>query len=126
MITNNKSIILIQFAQRCIDYFNNEFGRTPQAFYKFFDCDEFPDACRGLGFEMDCGDSFVEAYGKEAWRSSVGLAAVIDTVDDVSLVGSGLFSKWRYFNHWADSHGTDDDKEWFLLLLHRLKEIAER
>ena len=39
------------------------------------------------------------------------------------IIGAGLFSRWRYYNHWAYSGPDEKDKEWFLILLHRLKEL---
>jgi hypothetical protein len=51
------------------------------------------------------------------------LKAIIDKVDDINIIGAGLFSQWRYYNHWAYSGPGEKDKEWFLILLHRLKEF---
>lgn len=54
----------------------------------------------GLGFEMDCGRSYEEAYGlrlgdaRDAERGFLG-------VDDVAVLGSAVFSQCRYLTHWS-------------------------
>ena len=116
---------LIEFSQKYIDYFTNDFGRDRSSYYRFFESQEFPDACLSLGFEMDCGQSFIAAYGEEAWRSLAKLSAIIEKIDDVNLIGSALFSQWRYFNHWSYSEASDKDREWFLILFKRLNDLAK-
>ena len=116
---------LIEFSQKYIDYFSNDFGRDRSSYYKFFESQDFPDACISLGFEMDCGQSFIAAYGEEAWRSLAKLSAIIEKIDDVNLIGSALFSQWRYFNHWSYSEASDKDREWFLILFKRLNDLAK-
>ena len=74
---------------------------------------------------MDCGESFIAAYGEEAWNTNKGLSAVIDKADDVNILGSALFSQWRYFNHWSYEHATEEDKEWFLTILRRMQELTK-
>ena len=119
--TNN----LIEFSQKYIDYFSNDFGRDRSSYYRFFESQDFPDACISLGFEMDCGQSFIAAYGEEAWRSLAKLSAIIEKIDDVNLIGSALFSQWRYFNHWSYSDASDEDRKWFLILFKRLNDLAK-
>jgi len=114
---------LIEFSQKYIDYFTNDFGRDRSSYYRFFESQEFPDTCISLGFEMDCGQSFKAAYGEDAWRSVTRLSSIIDKIDDIYLIGSALFSHWRYFNHWSYSDATDDDREWFLILFKRLNDL---
>lgn len=68
----------------------------------------FPETMWGLGFEMDCEESFMKyveenhkkplSYMKEeekAWRIRVLEEAPVD------IVGNQVFSEWRYFTHWA-------------------------
>ena len=80
------------------------------------------DDCEALGFIMDCGHAFSEKYGSAAGNSNE-LAKIIDEVDDIPLLGSAIYSQWRYFNHWADS-GEEilepRNREWFILALNRL------
>lgn len=80
------------------------------------------DDCVGLGFEMDCGHAFTEKYGS-AVSDSNALDKIIDEVDDISLLGSAIYSRWRYFNHWAYSSEEilePQNREWFISALSRL------
>jgi hypothetical protein len=74
---------------------------------------------------MDGGKSFIAAYGHEAWNSHRELSSVIDKADDITILGSALFSQWRYFNHWSYGHATEEDKEWFLIILRRMQELIK-
>lgn len=42
---------LADFAQRYIDYFELRFDPAAEAYYRFFDSEEFPKECEALGFE---------------------------------------------------------------------------
>lgn len=62
----------------------------------------FADECFSLGFEMDCGKAFEAAYPEsKAFNDYRELDKIIDSIDSVPLLGSAIFSKWRYFTHWA-------------------------
>lgn len=84
------------------------------------------DDCAALGFKMDCGNAFSEKYG-EAVNDYEELLKIIDDVDDIDLLGSAIYSQWRYFNHWAYS-GTEiveyKNRSWFILALSRLAILA--
>lgn len=58
------------------------------------------DDCADLGFQMDCGHAFSEKYGSAASKYDE-LDKIIDDVTDIDLLGSAIYSRWRYFNHWA-------------------------
>ena len=58
------------------------------------------DDYAALGFQMDCGHAFSEKYGGSASKYD-GLDKIIDDVTDIDLLGSAIYSQWRYFNHWA-------------------------
>ena len=80
------------------------------------------DDCAALGFEMDCGHAFSEKYGT-ASSDSTELDKIIDDVNDIFLLGSAIYSRWRYFNHWAYSGEEILDpknRAWFILALSRL------
>ena len=77
-----------------------------------------------LGFKMDCGHSFIAAYGQEAWNDTQSLAAVVERIDDARLIGSAIFSQWRYFNHEAVEHAQEKDRQWFLIMFRRLRELS--
>ena len=116
---------ITNFANKYISFFENEYVRYGESYYHFFDNSMFPNECWGFGFEMDCGRSFTDAYGESAWKTQ-WLKENIDNINDISIIGSGLFSKWRYFNHWAYEHANEKDIEWFLTLFRRMKELIEK
>lgn len=83
--------------------------------------------CKMLGFEMDCGNAFSEKYG-QAICNHKELEKIIDDITDIALLGSAIFSRWRYFNHWA-YFGAEilepQNREWFILALSRMATLAE-
>ena len=84
------------------------------------------DDCAALGFKMDCGNEFSEKYG-EAVNNYEELLKIIDDVDDIDLLGSAIYSQWRYFNHWAYSGAEiveNMNRSWFILALSRLAILA--
>lgn len=86
------------------------------------------DDCKTLGFKMDIGSSFAKKYKAAAGNISA-LYRVIDYVTDISVLGNAIFSVWRYFNHWAyDAEEIMEPKnrEWFIIALLRLGELAVR
>lgn len=84
------------------------------------------DDCEELGFEMDCGHAFSEAY-PGAFNNVQKLLKILKDIKDISLLGSAIYSKWRYYNHWAYS-GSEilepKNRSWFIIALERLSEIA--
>ena len=80
------------------------------------------DECDALGFEMDCGHAFSEKYGQAA-SNCEALDRIIDDVTDIPLLGSAIYSQWRYFNHWAYDGAeilNPHNRAWFILALSRL------
>ena len=80
------------------------------------------DDCAALGFEMDCGHAFSERYGQAA-NNHEALDSIIDDVTDIPLLGSAIYSQWRYFNHWAYDAAeilAPQNRAWFILALDRL------
>jgi hypothetical protein len=120
-----KAIDIKTFIEKYIDYFLTKFSPDSHSYYDLFDSPSFPDECWSLGFEMDCGESFIATYGEKAWNTQGGLPSVINNVDNMKILGSALFSQWRYFNHWACGHATEEDKEWFLIVLRRMQELIK-
>ena len=85
------------------------------------------DDCFALGFKMDCGGAFSEKYGS-AVHDFMELDEIINEVTDVDLLGSAIFSQWRYFNHWAYDAAAileNDNREWFIIALSRLAELKK-
>ena len=80
------------------------------------------DDCEALGFQMDCCHAFSEKYGNAASKYDE-LNRVIDEITDISLLGSAIYSQWRYFNHWAYDAASilePENRSWFILALSRL------
>jgi hypothetical protein len=80
------------------------------------------DDCAALGFEMDYGHAFERVYGG-AVHNCDELDKVIDNVTDIQLLGSSIYSRWRYFNHWAYDGAEilePKNRGWFILELSRL------
>lgn len=80
------------------------------------------DACAAFDFEMDCGHAFSEKYGQTA-NNHEALDRIIDGVTDIPLLGSAIYSRWRYFNHWAYDAAEilePQNRTWFILALNRL------
>lgn len=77
------------------------------------------DDCEALGFVMDCGNAFAKRYG-DAVSNVTALDKIIDEVKDISLLGSAIYSRWRYFNHWAYSAEEilePQNRTWFILAI---------
>ena len=87
--------------------------------------ERFADQCKALGFVMDCGKSFCRAYPADALSHSSGLARIIRTVTDAKLLGSAIFSRWRYVTHWSQESLLDENnRPWFQLAFARLAELT--
>ena len=88
--------------------------------------DNFPEQCFELGFEMDCGKSFMDSFQNAPFYNPDALADVIDDIASTMLLGSAIFSRWRYVTHWADFSSLLDDynRKWFVTAFKRLAIIA--
>lgn len=113
------------FCKKYIEYFKNLKREPPEDRYYFIDSPVFVRECVSFGFEMDCAASFREKYGDEAFNSEEAFARIADTIIDVKVLGSGIFSQWRYYNHWAESsQAIYDAVGWFKLAFDRLLTIS--
>ncbi|MEA5135579.1 MAG: hypothetical protein VB035_05510 [Candidatus Fimivivens sp.] len=87
----------------------------------------FADACFSFDFKMDCGEVFITSYSPETFNDYRELDKMIDCVDDISLLGSAIFSRWRYFNHWAydpNEIAEVGNRAWFISALSRLERLT--
>jgi len=85
------------------------------------------DDCDALGFAMDCGRAFAEKYGNAA-NNHEALDRIIGDVTDIFLLGSAIYSQWRYFNHWAYDAAEilePKNRAWFIIALSRLTVLSE-
>ncbi len=84
------------------------------------------DDCTALGFQMDCGHAFSEEYGQAA-NNYEALEKIIEDVTDIPLLGSAIYSQWRYFNHWAYTGAEilePQNRNWFITALVRLEKLS--
>ena len=87
----------------------------------------FADACLSFDFKMDCGEAFITAYSSETFNDYRELDKIIECVVNIPLLGSAIFSRWRYFNHSADNPNEiaeADNRAWFIIALSRLERLA--
>lgn len=53
---------------------------------------------------------------------------IIENVNDISLLGSAIYSRWRYFNHWAYDAAeilSMSNRSWFIIAFNRLVELCK-
>lgn len=82
------------------------------------------DRFKELGFVMDAGELFKQKYGDRTFDKCEELEKIIDSVDDIKVLGSAIFSKWRYYNHWAYSSIRDEEPmKWLELTIGKLLEL---
>lgn len=84
--------------------------------------------CLELGFSLELGHKFLRKYGNETGKLDK-LKEIIDEVNEIDLLGSAVFLKWRYFNHWAYDQSEilkEDNINWFILTLNHLYHLAAR
>ena len=81
--------------------------------------------CRDLGFQMDCGKAFQEKYGEQAFYHAEALETIADEIDDEMLLGSAIYSKWRYITHWSQqSLLSEENRKWFQSAFYRLSVLT--
>lgn len=82
----------------------------------------FGERCERLGFAMDGGEAFMKAVSSKAFFEAQTLALRVNEIEDAVLLGSAIFSKWRYVTRWCVDPRSreEDDERWFLLAFLRL------
>lgn len=118
------------FASKWLNKFRGE--KSPYFWREF---ENLGNEYEALGFIMDCGNSFNAKYSREIqelkeqginiYSNSDCLKKIIDSVDDVEVLGAVIFSQWRYWTHWHMGSLADTDIEWFIVALDRLAKITE-
>ena len=110
-----------EFAQKWLKKFQD-----PNVLYIDIAGHYFDDDCQALGFILGGSKGFADSYGS-AYDDVDELLKIIDEVDDIQLLGSAIFTRWRYFTHWAYD-GLEilepENREWFIIALKRLEELA--
>lgn len=87
----------------------------------------FAEECFALDFVMDCGQSFTAAYPEaNVFYDYAHLEYIIDEVTDVQLLGSAIFSEWRYITHWSvgESLLSNAHRPWFIIAFSRLAALT--
>ena len=85
---------------------------------------DWGDEFEKLGFDMDFGNEFCKVYPL-ALESSSELEKIIDKVSDIALLGSAIYSKWRYAVYWQlVIDVSEDDRAWFKIALEHLLLIS--
>lgn len=87
--------------------------------------ERFGEQAQALGFIMDGGRGFVEEYSGEAYDSTADLLKILDTIMDPMLLGSAIYSRWRYLTHWSTESLLDEaNRSWFIAALGRLVDLT--
>ena len=105
----------------------NEKFRDPDIDYIELIDHYLADDCSALGFEMDCGHAFEEKFERAVYDARA-LDTIIENVNDISLLGSAIYSRWRYFNQWAYDAAeilSMSNRSWFIIALNRLAELCK-
>ena len=110
--------VIYRFADKWLHRFENP--DTPEDEFET----RFGIECGNISFTMDCGAAFNRAYPESnAFSTPAALSAIIERVNDPGLLGSAIYSQWRYYQHWAESL---IDRAWFVVALKRLQKIAKQ
>ena len=99
--------------------FREELGRCGVTALERFD---WAGRFRGLGFEMDCGHSYEEAYGLSLGNDR-DIDEGLSRVEDMAVLGNAIFSQCRYLTHWSYGYG-EESAAWLVAALGRLEELA--
>ena len=99
---------------------------------KFTECSNdtgekiFADECSALGFKLDMGTSLKSVFPEIEVEKPEGLKAIINSIEDVELLGTAIFSYWRWRCklEWGIIHN-DETREWMLTALNRLIELTK-
>lgn len=86
----------------------------------------FADQCEALGFTMDWGQRFIDAYSLDAFYSHKAFKQIADDIDDVDLLGSVIYSR---FNHVLNLNGSpsllaEEHSLWFAGAFARLADLT--
>lgn len=105
----------------------NEKFRDPNIDYLELVDHYLADDCSALGFEMDCVHAFEEKFERAIYAAKA-LDGILENVNDISLLESVIYSRWRYFNHWAYDAAkilSMPNRSRFIIALNRLAELCK-
>lgn len=109
------------FAKKWVKLLSN---KTPP--YKEFEYD-LGEECEALGFQMDCGHEFVRLY-PGYFSLDKTFDDISESITDIDVLGSAIFSQWRYLTHWTFFGYTLDKQttSWFIAALSRMIELTKK
>jgi hypothetical protein len=91
----------------------------------YFDDAEFMgEELADLGFEMDCGQAYYDAFGENVLPDVERLQEFLPDMT-IQVLGNLIFSQWRYWNHWSMAPMEEPDYQWFVIALSRLAGLAQ-
>ncbi|MGI6361837.1 MAG: hypothetical protein ACOX05_06080 [Bacillota bacterium] len=118
MATNKE---IHEFAMRWLETYRNSNTKEHEVE------EGFEDECFALGLDMDGGKKFeAEFPDKNALNDYKALDKIIEQVQDINLLGSAIFSKWRYITHWSFDEQllSTENREWFILAFGHLASLT--
>lgn len=100
---------------------------TGRKLCRFLDNVEFDSDCCRYGFEMDAFNAVNRLYGDGSLepKRDISLGRMFSIVKDKQALGNAIFSKWRYYNHWAYDAASEFNADWFLAAFKRLEKLDD-
>ena len=110
---------IYSFSRKWLDLYSSENTRPQDLEDK-----SFSRECEELGFNMDAEKAFNRKHSCATVSTEVMRAACRGETD-IDLLGSAIYSHWRYLTHWGQQDLTSPDvREWFKIGLSRLMELS--
>lgn len=99
---------------------------SPAMPISFYLNEAFGETCERLGLVMDSGEAFIRAYSSRAFFEAEALARRVNEIRNAALLGSAIFSKWRYLTRWCEAplEQEEEHERWFLLAFLRLAQLT--
>ena len=82
----------------------------------------FGKKCEELGFVMDSGKQFLKKY-PDIYKSENSYKPEIQDIMNIDLLGSAVYSKWRYYTNWA-LPTEEKPIEWFNSIMKHLGQLT--
>ncbi len=124
MTTTNKMKQDIDRIHAFAEFWLREYQELPPLEKNLFG--RFPDICRSLNFEMDCGKSLCDTFSSTFLLSNTeDFECIVGKIDDIQLLGNAIFSKFRGATYWTqESLESKENRRWFSLAFTRLSELT--
>lgn len=88
---------------------------------------QFGEECIALGFQMDTANEFNKVYPNCFSISQGNLDKIVSSINDLELLGSAVFSQWRYLTHWAYMYELNQSTcHWFEMALTQIAELTRK